>query len=274
MTIERPLFFPGRSGNLFGVLHEPGTPENRGGFVLCAPDFEEKLWAHRVLVNAARELASSGYTVLRFDYAGHGDSDGLFEDSTVESRLGDIQAAARYLKETAGMTGINLLGLRFGATLAALAVERNPHEYRRLVLWAPIAKGGTHMQEMLRINLATQMAVYKEIRTNRKAMAAAMEGGELVNVDGYGLSGVMFAQANSIDLLANPSRFNGPVLIAGVVRREGMPNKEAEQLAGQYPAVTSRVVIEEPFWKEIKAYVPRSTALMALTRDWLQADTP
>ena len=128
------------------------------------------------------------------------------------------------------------------------------------------------MQELLRINLATQMAVYKEIRTNRKAMAAAMEAGELVNVDGYGLSGAMFAQANEIDLLANPSRFMGPVLIAGVVRREGMPNKEAEQLAGQYRSVTSRVVIEEPFWKEIKPYVPRSSGLVEATREWLQAD--
>ncbi|MBD3868849.1 MAG: alpha/beta fold hydrolase [Acidobacteria bacterium] len=271
---ERPLFFPGSSGKLFGVLHDPGSTAGRGGFVLCAPGFEEKLWAHRVLVNAARELAACGYTVLRFDYAGHGDSDGTFEDGTVESRLEDIMAATRYLRETSGVDAIHLLGLRFGATLAALAAERDPDAFRSLVLWAPIARGGTHMQELLRINLATQMAVYKEIRTNRKAMAEAMEAGELVNVDGYGLSGAMFGQASAIDLLANPSRFNGPVLIAGVVRREGMPNKEAEQLAGQYRSVTCRTIIEEPFWKEIKPYIPRSNGLVEATREWLQVDTP
>ena len=274
MMIETPLFFPGSTGKLFGVFHESKGQADQGGFVLCAPSFEEKLWAHRVLVNAARELAASGYPVLRFDYAGHGDSEGAFEDGSVESRLDDILAAAGYLRELSGADEVNLLGLRFGATLAAVAADRNPEEFRRLALWAPINRGAAHMQEVLRINLATQMAVYKEIRTNRKAMAAAMEAGERVNVDGYGLTGTMFRQAGAIDLLAGPSRFLRPVLIAGVVRREGMPDKETEALAGQYASVTCRSVIEEPFWKEIKTYVPRSAGLADATLEWLQVDTP
>ena len=138
-------------------------------------------------------------------------------------------------------------------------------------MWAPVSRGSVHMQEVLRINLATQMAVYKEIRTNRKAMAEAMAGGNLVNVEGYGLSGAMFDQANKIDLLESPSRFTGPVLVAGVVRREGMPNVEAEKLAGQYAEATCRVIVEEPFWKEIKKYTPSSDPLVAATRDWLQS---
>lgn len=242
--------------------------------MLCAPGFEEKLWAHRVLVNAARELAACGYAVLRFDYAGHGDSDGIFEEGTVESRLDDIMAATAYLKESSGDDNVRLLGLRFGATLAAVAAERYPDTFHGLALWAPIVRGGAHMQELLRINLATQMAVYKEIRTNRKAMADAMESGELVNVDGYGLSWNMFSQANDIDLLATPSRFEGPVLVAGVVRREGMPNKEAEQLSAQFASATCRAVVEEPFWKEIKAYVPRSSGLSDATLEWLQVSKP
>ena len=46
-------------------------------FVFCHPLTEEKLWTHRVFVTFARELAAAGHTVLRFDYRGNGDSDGI-----------------------------------------------------------------------------------------------------------------------------------------------------------------------------------------------------
>ena len=73
---EKPFIFPNGSYNLFGILHEPEIESNGEGFVFCSPFAEEKLWAHRVFVNFARELARLGYTVLRFDYMGHGDSEG------------------------------------------------------------------------------------------------------------------------------------------------------------------------------------------------------
>ncbi|MBT8350241.1 MAG: alpha/beta hydrolase, partial [Deltaproteobacteria bacterium] len=96
---ETPFFFPNESYNLFGVLHEPENTPKPQGFVFCHPFAEEKLWTHRVFVNFARELAQKGYTVLRFDYMGHGDSEGGFQDSTIETRLFDIKCAIKTLSE-------------------------------------------------------------------------------------------------------------------------------------------------------------------------------
>ena len=42
---------------------------------MCHPLGEEKLWAHRVFVSLARDLANAGFVVLRFDCRGEGDSD-------------------------------------------------------------------------------------------------------------------------------------------------------------------------------------------------------
>ena len=48
------------------------------------------------------------------------------------------------------------------------------------------------MQEQLRVNLATQLAVYKEVRQDRAALVAEMQGGATVNVDGYELGGALY----------------------------------------------------------------------------------
>ena len=71
---ESPFFFPRGDARLFGVLHRPSGPVSRSGFVLSHPFAEEKLWSHRVFVSFARALAGRGLAVLRFDYAGAGDS--------------------------------------------------------------------------------------------------------------------------------------------------------------------------------------------------------
>jgi pimeloyl-ACP methyl ester carboxylesterase len=95
--------------------------------------------------------------------------------------------------------GIGLLGLRFGATLAALAAERSP-KVGKLVLWEPIVDGAKYMQEMLRINLTTQSAVYKEIRHNREALVRMMRDGATVNIDGYELAYPCYEQATAVNL--------------------------------------------------------------------------
>ena len=122
---ETPFFFPNDPYNLFGILHEPEVEPNGEGFVFCHPFGEEKLWSHRVFVNFARKLAQIGYTVLRFDYMGHGDSDGNFSDATIETRISDIVAAVCWLKDNnSNVNSVSLLGLRLGATLASLTCEQ------------------------------------------------------------------------------------------------------------------------------------------------------
>jgi alpha/beta superfamily hydrolase len=95
---EIPFFFPNNNYNLFGIIHHPMQSWGKGGFVFCHPFAEEKLWTHRVYVSFARELAQRGYYVLRFDYMGHGDSDGKFEESTIETHFSDINCAIDWLK--------------------------------------------------------------------------------------------------------------------------------------------------------------------------------
>jgi alpha/beta superfamily hydrolase len=118
---------------------------------------------------------------------GNGDSDGDFSEMSVESAVADLRCAVEEAKRRWPGARIHLLGLRFGATIAALAAEQSS-DIDRLILWAPIVDGERYMQELLRSNLATQTAVYREVRHDRAELVEQMRSGATVNVDGYAMA--------------------------------------------------------------------------------------
>jgi exosortase A-associated hydrolase 2 len=270
MMIETPVFF-GDDAALFGVYHEPEQP-SATPFIFCHPFAEEKLWAHRVFVSFARILARAGHPVMRFDYRGNGDSTGDFCNSSLTTVCDDVRNAIADVQRRTGAERINLLGLRFGATVAALVAEERPN-VDRLVLWAPIVDGNAYMQELLRINVTTQMAAFKEIREDRDALVAVMQQGRTVNIDGYDLAYPMYSQVSAVTL-ADAKTFPRPCLVAHVDRQPDRPAPGPARLAGTYGAGTFVTAQEEPFWKEIPRFYQDAPNLFDVTLAWLAANTP
>ena len=267
---ETPFIFPSVGYNLFGVLHLPTGKQSNAAFLFCHPFGEEKLWTHLVYVNFARELAHRGYPVLRFDYMGNGDSDGSFEESSVETNLSDIRCALQVLREKVGSScWVALIGLRLGATLAALAAE-NDLGINRLVLWEPIVNGAQYMQELLRINLTSQMAIYKEIRQDREALVQAMKEGRTANVDGYEITWEMFEQVSSINLLERPKQAQADCLIVQISPRQQEFRKDFSLLQSHYRNGSALLTVEEPFWKEIRTFYSGAQRLYQDTLGWLE----
>lgn len=270
---ETPFFFPVADQELFGILHRPTTAPNGSGFVFCHPFAEEKLWAHRVYVSLARDLAARGHTVLRFDHMGHGDSDGEFQHASVATHLRDIEAAVGRLRvECPGLEGVGLLGLRLGGTFAALSAERVPG-INRLVLWDPVVDGGRYMQEVLRSNLTSQLAAYGKVLQDRKALVESLNDGKAINVDGYELGRDFYEQASAINLLSGSPTFKGDVLILQVGKPGQPARKDLSALQEHYPGATLKLCVEEPFWREIKPFYARAEQLSAATFGWLEETT-
>jgi uncharacterized protein len=267
---ETPFFFTNEGYRLFGVLHEPTGKARKEGFVFCSPFAEEKLWTHRVFVSFARFLAEKGYPVLRFDYMGNGDSEGNFEECSIETMLSDISCAARTIQDkTPRIESIGILGLRFGATLALLSagVESG---ISKLILWEPIIDGSAYMREMLRINLATQTSVYKGIRYNTDALIQMMEEGRTVNVDGYEMSWPMYEQSSIINLINQSITFTGKALLVKISKQPADIVQPFKNLQGHLDNCETASAIEEPFWKEIKRYYPSADDLTRVTWEWLE----
>lgn len=263
---ETPMFF-GDDSALFGVYHQPDQP-SATPFVFCHPFAEEKLWAHRVFVSYARALAEAGHPVLRFDHRGNGDSAGEFSASSLASARADVRAAITEVRHLTGAPAVDLLGLRLGATIASLVADES-QDVERLVLWAPIVDGAAYMQEILRVNVTTQMAVYKEIRQDRENLVAAMREGQTVNVDGYELAYPLYSEISQVRLGAQPARHHGPTLIVRIDRQLQRPAVDLEKLASAYPQGTLTAVVEEPFWKEIQRSYQTAPKLFDATAAWL-----
>jgi len=266
---ERPQFFPSGNVQLFGVLHEPvdGTGE---AFVFCHPFGEEKLWTHRVLVQFARRLAILGHTVLRYDARGTGDSDGDLASGSIADDLADLRAAIDFVRQRTGQARVTLLGLRLGATLAALGSASWP-DVARQILWAPIVNGERYAQELLRINLATQLAVHREVREDRQALVTAMRAGTPVNVDGYLLGATRYDDLQQVQPGRQPLAFAGPSLVLRVERMATPPPQpELTAFVDALGAATLQVVREEPFWKEIAELYEEAPQVYEATMTWLE----
>jgi alpha-beta hydrolase superfamily lysophospholipase len=123
-TIETPVAF-GSDGELFGVLSQPAAgarPEQAGTAVLMLNvGGNYRVGPNRVYVKLARELASTGYRVLRMDVAGIGDSrieEGFSSESMYRSdAVADVRAAIDAMHQR-GFKRIFLLGICSGAYLA------------------------------------------------------------------------------------------------------------------------------------------------------------
>jgi exosortase A-associated hydrolase 2 len=265
---ETPFYFPNGSYRLFGIFHQPAALNSLLPVVFCHPFGEEKLWAHRVFVSFARQLTRQGYPVLRFDYMGNGDSEGAFNDSSLSTVRSDVECAIDYVRQATGASGVILLGLRWGAMVASLMAEARA-DILRLILWEPVVDGAAFMQEILRANLSTQVAVYKEIRRDRAELVTQMERGESVNVEGYELALQMYSEVSAVNLAREQKRFAGPCLVTQIAAQRARPMPDIPKLAATYHNVTSTVVNEEPFWKEIPRWYNQAPNLFAGTTDWL-----
>ena len=264
---ENAFFLPLGEERLFAFLHRPQGP-CRGGAVLCAPLGEEKLWSHRVFVGFARELAARGYAVLRFDHRGEGDSDRPFERSDCGTRVADVRAAIDELKrQVAGLERVTLVGLRFGATVAAAAAAGRS-DVERLVLWDPVVDGADYMQAVLRSNLMAQMAIHHKVLESREQLIERLDRGDTVNVEGYALAAPLFREASALrlaELLAADAR---PCLVVSITPRAAPPRPDLAALAagGRAELVAA---VEEAFWKEIKQFYQRAGDLTRVTFEWL-----
>jgi uncharacterized protein len=280
---ESPLFFENGNHRLFGVLHEPLMDVKKRvkqtdatGIVFCHPFFEEKLIAHRPMVNFARELAKRGHYVLRFDFMGSGDSDGNPEDSTISSCLSDLESAVKFLRETSKVTRVGLLGVRFGASLAALFEAKNK-EVDFEVLISPIVKGNIYIEQSLRSNLATQLATYGKVTKNREQLIKELMSGQMINIDGYLLTKELFLQIKDYDLISCVSSFRKSVksIIIEVSKNDKQATSgELQKLLKACEVKDINISIssikDHFFWAESKIYVSQTKNIYAKTIEWLE----
>lgn len=131
---EIALRFRCKNESLFGILGRPQQPDKRGIlFVVGGPQY--RAGSHRQFTLLARQFASQGIPVMRFDYRGMGDSEGEPRDFCAIDD--DIQSAIdSFFQQIPEMTEVVLWGLCDAAS-AALFYAHQDERVTGLVLLNP-----------------------------------------------------------------------------------------------------------------------------------------
>ena len=121
MTFNESTFtFTGDPNNrMLGFIHRPENFATNVGLLIIVGGPQYHIGAHRQYVHMARHCATQGIAVMRFDYQGVGDSEGLYPG--FEYITPDIHCAVyEFLKRTPEIQSVAIWGLCEGASAILL----------------------------------------------------------------------------------------------------------------------------------------------------------
>ena len=124
-TIEKPVLKPGEKCPLVIICHGFGGNRKEG-----------------LIGDLGWQLASKGIATLRFDFNGHGDSEGDFKDMTVPNEIRDAESVCQYVSTLPFVddSRIAILGHSQGGVVAAMTAGQLGHNrIKAAVLMAPAA---------------------------------------------------------------------------------------------------------------------------------------
>jgi pimeloyl-ACP methyl ester carboxylesterase len=153
-------------------------------------------------------LASAGFSVLRFDYYGCGDSARDCREGHVRQWLTDIDTAVGELKSRCGLKKICLIGLRLGGALALMAGAQIG-SIDAMVLWDPVVRGADYLTELSSMHHELLATVF----ANWADQQAENEPTELL---GFPLTDVMSADLTTLDVFGLAQKPASAILVLEV----------------------------------------------------------
>ncbi len=140
--MEEKVYFKNPDGlKLCGILSNPKEDSNIPMIILCHGFSSSKNASTYLLLQ--EKLNAHGFATLRFDFFGHGESEGEFADITLSQAVEDVSCALEFLKSK-GFSKFGLIGSSFGGNTAILSAARFK-ELSVLGLRAPVSNYIGHL---------------------------------------------------------------------------------------------------------------------------------
>jgi len=135
---QKEVTFQSQGLTLCGVFHRMSQKKPVGNVLLTHGIINDKDEDGN-FVNLAEMLSAKGYNVFRFDFRGHGDSEGKSEEVTIAGELNDLENA---IKEFDGLIGDKpkfiIIASSFGAVSSILYAAAHEDRIEKIVLWNPV----------------------------------------------------------------------------------------------------------------------------------------
>ena len=213
--MERQVIFSnGRGERLAGVLHLPTDENGSLGVILChgMESSKESL----KLVQLGESFSRAGYTALRFDFTGAGESTGDFESITCTRQVEDLEAAHELLKER-GVVRVGIIGSSMGGTTALVYAGAAEGVAALVTLAAPF-----NPRELLERDFPPE------------AVAAWRERG-FIDFNGHPLTTDFLEEALTIDVAGAVAQIACPVLVIHGDADPTVPVEQARELHAALP---------------------------------------
>jgi uncharacterized protein len=132
--MEEKVYFKTSDGlRLCGILSTPER-KNKKCIILCHGIGYHKNEDENLFKNFAKRLCDLGFNVFRFDFRGHGESEGKSVDMTVAGETSDLEAAVKFLQNK-GFKKFGILSQSFAGGAASFFTSTNQNIVKVLVLW-------------------------------------------------------------------------------------------------------------------------------------------
>lgn len=209
-------------GRLSAYLQKPSA-DYRGPIAVLMHGFmaNKKL---EPLKSIANELESRGIASLRFDFDGHGESEGRFRDMTVLTELDDARHVIDYVRQAGAYDSIALIGHSQGGVVAGMIAGELGDEIKALVQLAPAA--------VLKDDALQGVLMGKHYDPSNPP--------ETLTVFFHRVGKGYFLAAQSLPIYEQSSLYKGPVLLIHGTKDKIVPHSYSEK----YDQVYSNSILQ------------------------------
>jgi len=126
MIVQRVIFENSKKQNLVGMVRVPQSyDQSIFPVVLVLHGYKENK-DRDIIVALADHLSHLGFVTLRFDFAGHGESDGDLENFSISNQTDDVVSAVKYLYEQdfVNKNLIGIVGHSWGGNIGIFAASK------------------------------------------------------------------------------------------------------------------------------------------------------
>ena len=135
---SRNVWIDGDHGRLSAVVQTPDGLRNFPLVIICHGFTGNK--DSKLLTSLADYLEAEGIASIRFDFNGHGKSDGDFQDMTVLNEIEDAKQVYEYARDMRGVTSISIAGHSQGGVVTSMvAGQLGSKDIKSIALMAPAA---------------------------------------------------------------------------------------------------------------------------------------
>jgi dipeptidyl aminopeptidase/acylaminoacyl peptidase len=206
--MKNKVFFKSSRGHrLSGILSEPSA-RNKGRMTILCHGFSSSKES-RTNVRLEEILNNSQISTFRFDFFGHGESEGKFEEITISEAADDVLSSLKFLKGL-GYVEIGLVGSSFGGMASLIAVSKTK-DILFLALKSPVS------DLMGRLMAGYDEEIMKSWKDKGVLSVITPDGEEL------GLSYSFFEDAEKVDGYACCEKIKIPTLIIHGSKDETVP---------------------------------------------------